>query len=168
MSLNIDVIYGLESYAEADIYKLLSPESRNFSAVVFGNVALIRSEYRKSLMTGVTGHQVEFVPKLNLKTGLKLAYKNVKGSFQFTRLSDQFSDATNARDGGISSVIGLIPAYQVMDLSFSYDFKMFRLEGSVNNLTNEMYFTRRATGYPGPGFLPSDGRGYYVTVQVKL
>ncbi|NIJ54379.1 TonB-dependent receptor family protein [Dyadobacter arcticus] len=162
------VILGLESYAEADFYKLFSPDSRNFSAVLFGNFAFIQSEYRKSKMTGVEGNQVEFVPKVNLKTGFKLAYKNLKGSIQFTHLTDQFSDATNARDGGISSVVGLIPAYQIMDVSFSYEIKNFRVESSINNLANAMYFTRRATGYPGPGILPSDGRSFYLTLQVKI
>jgi Fe(3+) dicitrate transport protein len=31
-----------------------------------------------------------------------------------------------------------------------------------------MYFTRRATGYPGPGILPSDGRSYFMTLQIKI
>jgi Fe(3+) dicitrate transport protein len=162
------VIYGLESYAEADLFRLFAPQSTNFSAVVFGNFAYIKSEYRKSKMTGVAGNQVEFVPKTNLKTGVRIGYKKWKGSFQLTRLDDQFSDATNARDGGISSVVGLIPAYKIMDVSLSYEFKKVKLEGSINNLSNEMYFTRRATGYPGPGILPSDGRGYYLTLQVKI
>lgn len=162
------VIFGLESYAEADFFRLFSPESTNFSAVLFGNFAYIKSEYRKSKMTGVEGNQVEFVPKTNLKTGARIGYKKLKGSFQLTRLDDQFSDATNAHDGGISSVVGLIPAYKIMDVSLSYELKKVRLEASVNNLANEMYFTRRATGYPGPGILPSDGRGYYLTLQVKI
>lgn len=162
------VIMGLESYAEADFFKLMKPDDKNFSAVLFGNFALIKSEYRKSLMPGVAGNEVEFVPKVNTKTGVRIGYKVLKASFQLTHLSDQFSDATNAKDGGISSVVGLIPAYTVMDLSLSCSFKKFRVEGSCNNLANQMYFTRRATGYPGPGILPSDGRSYYVTVQVKL
>jgi Fe(3+) dicitrate transport protein len=162
------VIMGIEAYAEADLYKLFVPESKEFSAVLFGNFAFIKSEYKKSIMPGVQGNQVEFVPKVNVKTGVRVAYKNIKGSFQFTHLTDQFSDATNARDGGISSVVGLIPAYTIMDLSLSYEFKKFRVEGSCNNLANAMYYTRRATGYPGPGILPSDGRGYYVTLQVKI
>jgi Fe(3+) dicitrate transport protein len=55
-----------------------------------------------------------------------------------------------------------------MDISLSYQYKKFRVEGSVNNLADRMYFTRRATGYPGPGILPSDGRGYFLTLQVKI
>ena len=162
------VIMGIESYAEADFFRLFKPDSKDMSTVLFGNFAFIKSEYRTSKMVGVKGNEVEFVPKINLKTGLRVGYKKLKGSFQFTYLTDQFSDATNARDGGISSVIGLIPAYKIMDLSFSYDFKKIKLEASINNVANEMYFTRRATGYPGPGILPSDGRSFYLTLQVKI
>jgi Fe(3+) dicitrate transport protein len=55
-----------------------------------------------------------------------------------------------------------------MDLSLSYQWKWLGIFGSVNNLANTRYFTRRADGYPGPGILPSDPRGYYLTLQVKL
>ncbi|MEY3415979.1 MAG: hypothetical protein RL060_90, partial [Bacteroidota bacterium] len=61
-----------------------------------------------------------------------------------------------------------IPEYEILDFSMSYEYKIFKLEGSINNVTNSMYFTRRATGYPGPGILPSDGRSFYVTLQVKI
>jgi len=33
----------------------------------------------------------------------------------------------------------------------------------VNNLFNTVYFTRRSSGYPGPGALPSDGRTFFMT-----
>lgn len=162
------IIMGVESYAEADFLRLSSPETKDWSGVLFGNAALIRSEYNRSEIPGVQGNQVEFVPKLNLKTGLRIGYKKLKASLQFTHLTDQFSEATNATDGGVSSVVGLIPAYKIVDLSLSYEWKHLRAEASINNLTNEMYFTRRATGYPGPGILPSDGRGFYFTLQVKI
>jgi Fe(3+) dicitrate transport protein len=162
------IIMGLETYAEGDFIRLANPQNPSLSGVVFANVALIHSRYNASEVAGVVGNLVEFVPNVNLKSGLRLGYKNLKASFQYTYLSDQFSDATNARDGGVSAVIGLIPAYTIMDASLSYQFSRFRLEGSLNNLANRAYFTRRATGYPGPGILPSDGRSVYVTVQVKL
>lgn len=162
------IIMGIESYAEADFYRLTHPEATNWRIVVFSNLALIRSDYRKSQIPGVKGKELEFVPGVNFKTGTRIMYKNLKGSFQFTHLSDQYTDATNARDGGVSAVVGLIPAYSVMDAGLSYQFKQFKLEASVNNLANEIYFTRRATGYPGPGILPSDGRSFYFTLQVKL
>ena len=64
--------------------------------------------------------------------------------------------------------LALIPAYQILDLSASWEHRWLKLEASVNNLADARYFTRRATAYPGPGILPSDGRSYFLTVQVKL
>lgn len=162
------VIQGVEAYAEADILQLGLPDQDDWTGVVFGNVGLIRSEYRKSEIIGVKGKQVEFVPAVNLKTGLHLGYGNIKASFLYSYLSSQFSDATNSREEEVSAVTGIIPAYAVMDLSLSWQLKKWQLEGSVNNLGNAMYFTRRATGYPGPGILPSDGRSFFLTLQLKI
>ena len=50
----------------------------------------------------------------------------------------------------------------------NYTWKMLTAEASCNNLFNEQYFTRRAEGYPGPGIIPSDGRGFYFTLMLKL
>jgi Fe(3+) dicitrate transport protein len=111
---------------------------------------------------------VEFVPNVNLKSGFRLGYRNFKASVQYSYLSSQFTDATNSRESDASAVIGIIPEYSIIDLSMSYQIKMFRIEANVNNLANAMYFTRRATGYPGPGILPSDGRSFYLTLQFKL
>ena len=162
------VMVGVECYAEYDVMKLILPATKKWHGSIFTNTAVIRSEYVKSNITAVQGNEVEFVPKLNMKAGVRGGYKKFKASFQYTHLTEQFSDATNAVDGGASGVVGLIQSYSIMDLSLSYEYKIFRLEGNINNLTNQMYFTRRATGYPGPGILPSDGRGFYLTLQVKI
>lgn len=161
-------LYGLESFIELDILKILNSKSENWSSSVFANVALINSEYIKSNFKGVEGNQVEFVPNTNLKYGYKLAYKKFKTSLQYNYTASQFSEATNADATISNSVIGIIPAYEVVDLSMSYEFKMFKIEGSINNLGNTYYYTRRATGYPGPGILPSDGRSFYLTLQFKI
>lgn len=162
------VIYGAEAYAEADVFGLLHGAQTPWSVVLFNNIAVIKSKYRRSEEPAVVGNSVEFVPDLNLKSGVRLGYRNFKTSLQLTHLSQQYTDATNAEEGGVSAVVGIIPAYTVLDLGASYTFKKLRLEANVNNLANKMYFTRRATGYPGPGILPSDGRSFYVTLQVKI
>lgn len=162
------VIQGVEAYGEADVLGFAYPHQHVWSALVFNNIAFIESTYKKSEQAGVTGNEVEFVPKINLKSGLRLGYKDLKLSFQYTYLSSQYTDATNATDEDVSAVVGEIPAYNIMDLSLSYQYKKFRLEGSINNLANKMYFTRRATGYPGPGILPSDGRSFFLTLQAKI
>lgn len=162
------IIMGIESYAEVDFLRLGKTKNQDLSAVLFANIALIYSNYKASEIAGIVGNQVEFVPKINLKSGLRLGYKNLKASFQYTYLSEQFTEATNARESGVSAVVGLISAYNVMDASISYQFKNFKIEGNINNLTNNFYFTRRATGYPGPGILPSDGRSFFLSLQVKI
>ena len=78
-----------------------------------------------------------------------------------------FSDASNAIRTA-TAVEGIIPSYNVMDISLAYSYKKITIEGSINNLLNEKYFTRRAEGYPGPGILPSDMRSFFLTLQVKL
>ena len=163
------VIQGVEAYGEADILGLLYPKQTRWTGIVFNNIAFIHSEYKSSAAPGVTGKNVEFVPSVNLKTGVRLGYKNLKGSFQYSYLSQQYSDATNAKVGVASAAIGgIIPSYAVMDVTLSYTYKKFGIETSVNNLTNQMYYTRRATGYPGPGILPSDGRSFFVTLKARI
>lgn len=162
------VISGVEAYGEIDIIGYLYPAQDAWSGVLFNNIAFIYSNYSKSEENGVKGNRVEFVPDINLKAGVRLGYRKIRASFQFTHLSEQYTDATNADASDASAVVGLIPAYSVMDLSVSWEFGKFKVEGNINNLTNRMYFTRRATGYPGPGIIPSDGRTWFLTLQVKL
>ena len=113
---------------------------------------------------------MEFIPAINFKTGVNFGYKNFLGSLQYTYLSKQFTDATNSeRDfESQSGIVGEIPAYDILDLSLSYSYKMFRLEAGINNVLDNSYFVRRATGYPGPGIIPSQPRTWYTGLQIKL
>jgi Fe(3+) dicitrate transport protein len=95
---------------------------------------------------------------------LSFGSKKFNVTYQYAYQSKQYSDATNAETTP-TAVDGAIPALSVMDLSVSYNWKLFTIYSGVNNLTNEKYFTRRADGYPGPGILPSDKRNWYVTLQ---
>jgi Fe(3+) dicitrate transport protein len=82
-------------------------------------------------------------------------------------MSKQYTDATNAVESVPSAIYGEIPSYYILDLSSSYELKNnVTLETGVNNISNNMYFTRRAVGYPGPGIIPSDGRNFYLTLQL--
>ena len=46
--------------------------------------------------------------------------------------------------------------YQILDFYAKAQWKQLSAEINVNNALNATYFTRRASGYPGPGILPSD------------
>lgn len=162
------VLYGLESLIDFNIKEISNIKNEKFALNYFINFSLIESEYIKSLTPGVAGKKVEFVPNVNLKTGFKIGYQNYSLNVQYSYLSEQFSDSSNALIGNLSGVIGLIPSYDILDLSSSYSKGAFRFEMGINNLLDEAYFTRRATGYPGPGIIPSPNRNYYLTVQFKI
>ena len=160
-------IYGLETLIDININKLISEVDNNIFTFYI-NTSFINSEYIDSDKNGIIGNRVEFIPKINLKSGIRLGYKNILTNLQFTVLSDQFTDASNAVESNLSGVIGLIPSYNVLDLSASYKYKKLKFEFGINNMLNNKYFTRRATGYPGPGIIPSPNRNIYTTIEIRL
>ncbi|WP_029033176.1 TonB-dependent receptor domain-containing protein [Salinimicrobium terrae] len=164
-------IYGLETFADWNLQTSFFPEAEDYMARVFVNSAFTSSEYIQSEQTNVEGNKVEFIPAVNLKTGLNFGYRNMLGALQYTYLSKQFSDATNAPQNINDSqrgIEGVIPAYGILDLSLSYSYHRYKIESGINNLLDNIYFTRRATGYPGPGIIPAQPLTWYVTLQVRL
>ena len=160
-------IYGLESNIDFDLNKLIVGND-NMILNYFINTAFIDSKYTSSKQNGVVGNKVEFVPKINFKTGIKYGFDNFIFNLQYTYISKQFTDASNAKEGNVSGIIGEIPNYYLIDFSLSYMYRKIRFEGGINNLTNNFYFTRRATGYPGPGIIPSPPRNTYLTLQIII
>ena len=160
-------IYGLESLIDLNLKKIVGMNSKYIFNTFF-NFSFIQSEYTSSNEPGVEGNEVEFVPKYNFKYGLKFGYKNFTSYLQYSYLSSQFSDSSNSIESNLSGVVGEIPAYSILDISLNYKLGRFKFESGVNNLLNNYYFTRRATGYPGPGIIPSPPRNYYFTLQYKF
>ncbi|CAI8409214.1 MAG: Fe(3+) dicitrate transport protein FecA [Flavobacterium sp. SCGC AAA160-P02] len=160
-------ILGIESVFDFNLKKIINLDNQ-FSLNYFLNTSLITSEYTRAITNGIEGKKVEFVPDINFKTGIRFGYKNITSSIQYTFLSDQFSDASNSPPGDVSGIIGTIPSYEILDISASYKYKFMKLETGINNLLDVSYFTRRATGYPGPGIIPSIPRNWYVTLEFKF
>ena len=158
-------IFGFESLLE---YILLKESERGTKITTFLNSAFLNSEYISAEQNGIVGNEVEFIPKVNIKSGVTYSYNDFSGSFQYTFLSQQYSDATNSTESNLSGVIGLIPNYQILDFSLSYKKKKYSLEFGINNILDASYFTRRATGYPGPGIIPSPRRNFYVTFEFNF
>ena len=159
---------GLESLIDLNISELFKMNLKKYSLNSFINYSFIETKYSNSDIQGIKGKKVEFVPKDNLKFGLRYGYKNLALNMQFSYVSEQFTDSSNAVEGNLSGVIGVIPAYKLVDLSGAFKLNKFKLEFGVNNTLNEAYFTRRATGYPGPGIIPSPGRNFYLSTQYKF
>ncbi|NME72040.1 TonB-dependent receptor domain-containing protein [Flammeovirga aprica] len=157
---------GVEAYGELNVMHFINRYSQ-YHFNLFGNVSFIQGKYISDDRV-YDGNDVELIPPYNLKAGVNTGYKNFNLSFQYTKVDKQYTDAANTEKPLPDAVYGPVPAYYVMDLSMKYNYKWFGVETGVNNLTDNMYFTRRATGYPGPGIIPADGRNYYFTFQFKI
>ena len=166
---------GAEAYAELHPLRLAAnpapadagrlPDASLFAAYGFTDARYVRTE-----QLAIRNKTVELAPRHVLRAGAGLHWGQRAGlTYQVSYTSEQFADATNARLPNAAATVGLIPAYTLHDLSASYRLPhYFTFAGGINNLTDARYFTRRATGYPGPGILPSDGRAWYVSVEVRL
>ena len=161
------LINGVESLIDLNLSKvLLLNENNIFNFYI--NSSFIKSKYIQSQRNGVEGNSVEFVPNINIKSGVKFGFNDLLSNIQFSYLSSQFTDASNAIESNLSGVIGEIPEYYILDFSSSYSYKKYKFEFGINNVLNYKYFTRRATGYPGPGIIPSSGMNLYSTLEIKI
>ena len=116
-----------------------------------------------------TNKTVENAPRRIQRYGLTYKLKGFSATYQLNKVSEAFAEALNKVTPSPDAKEGLIPAYQVSDLSFGYSGKEnYTLQVGVNNLFNESYFTRRAGGYPGPGLLPSNGRTLFFTFGINI
>lgn len=158
---------GLETFVEADILKWIYGKDHKTGLTVFSNLTWVDADYQIKEKT-FHNKKVELAPALIAKTGLTFKREKLKLSYQYGYTAAQFTDATNSLSEP-TAVFGKIPAYWVMDLSGSFACsKWLSLEAGVNNLTDQRYFTRRATAYPGPGIIPADARNFYLTLQAKF
>jgi Fe(3+) dicitrate transport protein len=162
------VTYGFETLFDWSLNRTFFEQNENFIWNAFSNIAVTDSQYLKSDAPNIEGNKVEFVPLFNIKTGTGIGYKNFMSSLQLTYVSSQFTEASNSKidnNDNTYGIFGEIPSYYVADFSASYKWKNWKLEAGVTNFTNNSYFTRRATGYPGPGIIPSDRRTFYTTLE---
>ena len=160
--------YGIEGFFEMNISKALNDSAKHeFSSFI--NASYINANYITSKEPNFIDKRVEYVSAFILKTGLKYQYEKLTIQTQFSYNSEQFSDASNSVEPSGDAILGVVPSYFVIDFSGRYQFKRnFSVELGITNLTNNQYFTRRATGYPGPGILPSDGVNFYTTLQYQF
>lgn len=157
---------GLEAMVDVGVTRLLEASTEIPSVHVMINGSMISSAYMSSQNPALDGKDVEYVPPYTVRTSLILGWKGIGMSLLASWVGQQYSDASNA-ESTPTAVAGIIPAYQVWDLSASYTMDWFRIEASCNNLLGESYFTRRARGYPGPGIIPAEPRSVFLTIQAN-
>jgi Fe(3+) dicitrate transport protein len=158
---------GLEALIEGDILKAIYQEKAKYKLSLYTSLSLIDAKYINTKNTAIADKLVENVPPVLVRAGLSFGNPRFNVTCQYAYQAKQYSDATNTEETP-TAVDGAIPAFSVMDLSLSYNWRQFTLYTGINNITDEKYFTRRADGYPGPGIIPADKRNFYATIQFKL
>ena len=154
---------GLESLVEVNILKAINPASP-VSLSTFFSYAYVDAKY---LNGEFDGNRAEFSPEHILKAGVNFRSEHFSTSLNYSYMGDQYSDANNT-ESTVTGNQGYIPSYGVFDFSMNYDIDNYTIAFGVNNLLNKVYFSRRATGYPGPGIIPAEPRHFYFTLGFKI
>ncbi len=164
-------IFGVEYFLEMNLLSIAKKESKNRlscflnAAYNYGAYARINS---KALVGVKTGNRLEDIPEYNIKTGVSYSSNSLSCTFQSTFIGQQYSDAANTIIP-YKGVFGPIPSFIVSDLSINWNvFKHLSISSSVNNLFDQIYFTRRASAYPGPGIIPANGRNFSFSLIATI
>ena len=178
-NLGTSISRGFEGYVEVDPITALFESSRVGYLHLFASLAFVDATYGDFEVTSVSngqiqtrnlkGNRVENAPRKINRFGATYTLNSFSMTWQLSDIGEAYADASNTVAPNAAATVGLIPAYQVQDLSASWNFwKQHSVKAGVNNLADVRYFTRRAGGYPGPGIMPADGRTFYLTAALKF
>lgn len=172
-NIGTSVSKGIESYIEIDVIKMLMEHSRIGTVSFFTSNAFINATYVKwenpaiamDPAKSIENKRVENAPQYIHRFGVSYYLQEFSATFQLSNIGNVFTDAANTEVPNATATIGKLDGYSVMDASLTYRFlKQYNFKAGVNNITNEKYATRRASGYPGPGIMPGNNRTIYLSV----
>ncbi|MEZ4898484.1 MAG: TonB-dependent receptor [Saprospiraceae bacterium] len=165
---------GAEVFLEFHPLELASGPASDFNLAVFSSTAYNHGRYTSGTVAvngenlDIAGKTGENIPTWISRNGITVGYGTFSTTLQLSYVSDSYSDAINTISSS-NGVNGIVPSYLITDLNLSYYFlNNYNVKLSIGNLTDRHYYTRRATGYPGPGILPSDGRSLMVSVGARF
>jgi Fe(3+) dicitrate transport protein len=153
------IIRGVEFTANANTYL------RKSTLQFFTTAALLDGRYVGDENLQTDGNRVEYAPTMTLRGGITYERERWTFTWMSNYVASQYSDASNSPFGSDpNAVVGAIPAFSVHDIAVQVHLKSFKLTAGIDNLTDASYFTRRASGYPGPGIIPADPRSFHVSI----
>jgi Fe(3+) dicitrate transport protein len=158
---------GLEATVSANGTAMFGWLFQPTNVRIIVNASLLNGRYSTDAALSIRNNHVEFVPPYTVRTQISFQWGNLSFAPMMSLVGAHFTDATNAQISA-AGVSGSIPAYTVVDCSASYSFDRFVVSASVNNATNNVYFTRRAESYPGPGIIPAEIRNAFLTMQYNF
>lgn len=141
-----------------------------YTSTMYNNAVYTEGKVAKSSneVVDIKDNKLENAPQWISRNGVQMHYAKFSCALQMSYVSETYTDALNT-ESSANGVNGIVPSYTLFDFNTAYSInKQFSVKAAVNNFLNEMYFTRRAGGYPGPGLLPSDGRSITVTFKAKF
>lgn len=161
---------GVESLVEGQLLRTSRLLLSGFTSTAYINARYINGQVSAGTENRtVAGNQVESTPRWTSRNGLTARYRTASLTLQYSYVSQSFSDALNTPAPSANGAIGPVSAYSLWDLNGTWRIRSgITLRGSINNLLNAHYFTKRPTFYPGPGIWPSDGRSLALSIGIQL
>jgi Fe(3+) dicitrate transport protein len=182
-NLGETVTKGIESFVNFNVTRFFKIENTHGNLDVFATLSFIDSKYTNFetfttagtapnitiTQSNLSGNRVENAPRYIHNFGATWSNNQFSGTLQYKMSGQVFTDANNTVTPSANGVTGLLEGYNLLDFSAEYKFlKNYNIRTGINNLTNEKYATRRASGYPGPGILPGEGRTFFLSIGAKL
>ncbi|MDQ3142060.1 MAG: TonB-dependent receptor, partial [Bacteroidota bacterium] len=176
-NIGTSVSKGIESFVEFSPVKLVTDQPAFGNVNLFVSFTYVNATYTKwnnpalfiDPKKSIQGKKVENAPEIISRVGINYTIKKFSTSIQWNYVGEVYTDAVNTELASGTATTGLIPSYKICDVSASYVLKVnYLIKAGINNLTNQDYATRRASGYPGPGLMPGNGRSGYVSFGVKF
>jgi Fe(3+) dicitrate transport protein len=161
---------GLELYLEYYAFKNAVASISAFTATSYFDARYLNGSIRDgNLNKNLKNKYLEGVPTWTSRNGLQISYKTFSSILQYSYVGKSYADPLNTELPTPNGAKGLVPAYGIFDWNMAYRFsKRYVLRFGINNLTNQQYFTKRPTTYPGGGVWSSDGRSIVVSLGMKL
>jgi Fe(3+) dicitrate transport protein len=164
------VTQGFEVFLEYNIAVGEDATLRAFTSTAFFNARYQDASIRVGGDNmSIDGNKVESVPEVITRNGVTFQMKGASLSVLYSYTAESYADAINTEAPSKNGAVGIVPAYGILDVNASLrisDNWMVRV--NVNNIANEIYFTKRPQMYPGPGVWTSDGRSFNMTVGFKM
>jgi Fe(3+) dicitrate transport protein len=159
----------------AEIYIEYNLNINKVELSMFTSTAIFHARYTEASArvgennVNISGNKVETVPDVITRNGITLRWNKASLTGLYSYTAESFADALNTVTPSTNGAVGLVPSYGLLDLNASYAFtRNFSLKVNVSNVTNEQYFTKRPSFYPGPGIWTSDGRTLSMMVSIKI
>ncbi|MEJ1241003.1 TonB-dependent receptor [Chryseolinea sp. T2] len=148
---------------------------RRSSLSIFTSTSFMSSEYQSASIrsgaqnVGISGNEVESVPHVITRNGVTVRAGLASLSLLYSFTGESYADPLNTVTPSATGAVGLVPSYGLLDVNTSFRIsEAIKIRFNINNVTNEQYFTKRPTMYPGAGVWPSDGRSFSASIGFKI